>query len=91
MAFLGVIEMDIVEQLRDYINYVDDIALRKIAADEITKLRAELAEANKTIEQLKADDFWGLDVVQIKALYKNQQEYIKVLQQQNQELLEKLK
>jgi hypothetical protein len=53
--------MDIVEQLRDYINYVDDIALRKIAADEIAKLRAELAEANQTIEeQIKVRHAWEM-------------------------------
>ena len=44
---------DLVKQLRDYINFVDDIELRRIAANQLEELEAKIIAQQARIEQLK--------------------------------------
>jgi hypothetical protein len=43
---------DLVKQLRDYINFVDDIELRRIAANQLEQLEAKVVTQQARIEQL---------------------------------------
>lgn len=41
---------DLVKQLRDYINFVDDIELRRIAANQLEQLEAKVVTQQARIE-----------------------------------------
>lgn len=43
---------ELVKQLRDYINFVDDIELRRIAANQLEQLEAKVVTQQARIEQL---------------------------------------